>query len=110
MANEIDNRLIVVGLKESPYEFAKHWKLRIYGTAVPMSRNNLFVGIANGAFEYVTKWEPKIGALVELSKRQADYAFFAQLRRLGDPAQRPGCHSQRGRTRVDQPAWQLWFI
>src|ERR1017187_8278947 len=80
MANYCNNRLIVVGLKEKPEDFATAWEIEIHGRPVPREPGNLFVQVTKDAFEYTTKWEPKIRALVGLSKRREDYVFLFSYR------------------------------
>jgi hypothetical protein len=86
MANQIDNRLIVVGLKENPEDFARELEIQIYGHAVPHESGNLFVEVVNGNFDFTTKWAPKLEAVIELSKRKdhdflLDYGGFETQRR-----------------------------
>ena len=80
MANYCNNRLIVVGLKEKPEDFATALEIEIHGRPVPREPDNLFVQVTKDAFEYTTKWEPKIRALVGLSKRREDYVFLFSYR------------------------------
>jgi hypothetical protein len=80
MANYCNNRLIVVGLKEKPEDFATALEIEIHGRPVPREPGNLFVQVTKDAFEYTTKWQPKIRALVELSKRREGYVFLFSYR------------------------------
>jgi Ferredoxin-like domain in Api92-like protein len=75
MANEVQNHLTVVPLPETE-GLAKALELEMYGSAVPHESGNLFVEVVDAAFEYVTKWEPKINALIELSKKYKDCTFL----------------------------------
>lgn len=76
MANQIDNRLIVVGLKENPEDFARELETQMYGRAVPHESGNLFVEVVNGNFDFTTKWAPKVDAVIELSEKRKDYVFL----------------------------------
>jgi hypothetical protein len=76
MANQIRNRLTVVGLKENPQDFAKALEIAMYGIAVPHEPGNLFVEVRDGCFDYITKWGPKDGALIEVSQKREDHVFL----------------------------------
>jgi len=76
MANYIDNYLRVKGLQEKPDDFAKALETQMYGHIVPHESGNLFVEVVNDHLYYTTKQEPKVDALIELSKRREDHAFL----------------------------------
>jgi hypothetical protein len=76
MANIVRNHLVVIGLKESPEEFAQALETELYGRAVPHEAGDLYVEVVDDEFRYDTKWEPKIDALVEFSKVRKDHVFL----------------------------------
>lgn len=76
MANQIDNRLIVVGLKENPEDFARDLEREMYGQVVPHESGNFFVEVVNGNFDFTTKWAPKVDAVIEVSKKRKDHVFL----------------------------------
>ena len=76
MANQINNRLIIVGLKENPEDFARELETQMYGRIVPHEPGNFFVEVVNGSFDYITNWEPKVNALIELSNKRKDHIFL----------------------------------
>ena len=70
------NWLTVVGLRENPQDFAKDLETEMYGRVVPHVSGNLFVEVIGGDFEYSTKREPELNALIELSKKYREYTFL----------------------------------
>ena len=45
MANIVRNHLVVIGLKESPEEFAQALETELYGRAVPHEAGDLYVEV-----------------------------------------------------------------
>jgi hypothetical protein len=88
MANHVDNCLRVIGLQENLQDLAKALELEMYGRAVPHESGNLFVEVANDHLHYTTKSEPKVDALIELSKRWEGHVFL--LSHAGLETQRNG--------------------
>jgi hypothetical protein len=82
LANEIMNRLVVVGLEVAPENFAQELENQMYGTAVPHEPGNLFVEVADGAFVYETSGKPKIRELVELSEKHKECFLLLSVRRF----------------------------
>jgi hypothetical protein len=76
MAHEVRNHLKVVRLQEGSEDFARKVEIELYGRPVPHESGNLFVEVVDGAFAYVTKSEPKINALTDLSKKCEDSTFL----------------------------------
>jgi hypothetical protein len=76
LANQIDNRLIVVGLKGNPEDFARELENQMYGRVVPHDSGHFFVEAKNGNFDFTTKWAPKVDAVIELSKKWKDHVFL----------------------------------
>jgi len=76
MANYVDNHLRVIGLQENTEDFAKALETQMYGHVVPHESGNFFVEVVDGVFEYVTKREPRVDALIELSKKREDHVFL----------------------------------